>query len=339
MIATATATSLANRAPSLHALESLENLTTFERAIMRKLDTASVNELVRIGEIAHRLGGTAWRIECKAYAKLLEREHAKRGRGNKDTEGVGVKAAAHAVAEATKRHPRTILRDVQIYRELLQNGGNDTIELHDKSFFVIALAAHNPQKAIRRIAKLKRKQPDFSTREARILVEDMNAGRTPRAELATIDVMREHLDHVAKTLSSDFIPNAPKEDLVKRYYQDWKDDIDWERERLKKDKRDLKRAILDAYSKRGAFTEEMIAQELDRPIEEVRAATKEMIAEGVFTGYVREGGETEKQKGNARRQLLKLKGEPLGNYYQEPRAGTNYEPPRDHDFDEDEDEE
>ncbi len=318
------------------ALQSLENLTTFEHAIMRRLENASASELVRIGEIAHRLGGTAWRIECKCHAKLLDREFAKRGRGNKDTEGVGVKAAARAVALTTGRHPSTILKDAQIYRELLQNGRNDTTDLEEKSFYVIALSAHHPQRALRRMAKMKRKRPDFSTRDARTLVEDMNAGRVPRIELANPDEMLKHLDSVSRTIQQSFIAHSPKEELVTRYYGDWRDDIDWERERLRHDKKELKKAIVGACRKRGARTDEAIAKELDRPIEEVRAAVQELIAAGLAE-YVRMGGETEKQKGSSRQQLLRLKGEPLGSFYSEPRSGSNYAPPADHD-DDDEDE-
>lgn len=333
----ATSTSLAHRSPSMAALQSLESVTEFERAIIRRLDNASASELVRIGEIAHRLGGTAWRIECKCHAKLLDREFAKRGRGNKDTEGSGVKAAARAVALTTNRHPSTILKDAQIYRELLQNGRNDTTDLEEKSFYVIALSAHHPQRALRRMAKMKRKRPDFSTRDARILVEDLNSGRQPRAELAITDELLDHLDRVSRTIKHNFINHAPKEELVTRYYTDWRDDIDWERERLRHDKKELKKAILGAYRNRGAHTEEAIAKELGRNLEEVRIAIKDLIAEGVFDGYVDEGGRKEHQKGFPKR-LLRLKGEPLGNFYTEPVAGTNYAPPRDHDLDEDEDE-
>ena len=336
---TATLTSsLAPRSPSMAALASLESITGFERSIMRRLDTAPATELVRIGEIAHRLGGTAWRIECKCHAKLLDREFAKRGRGNKDTEGIGVKAAARAVALATNRHPSTILKDAQIYRELLQNGRSDATGLQEKTFYVIALSAHNPQKALRRMAKMKHKRPDFSTRDARSLVEDINAGRTPPCELANGDEMLRHLDGVSRTIKQNFIAHSPKEDLITRYYSDWRDDIDWERERLKHDKKELKKSIVAAYKQRGAYTDEAIAKELDRSMEEVRAAVQELIAEGVFTEYVREGGETEKQKGNSRRKLLRLKGEPLGNFYQGARPSSNYVPPADHDDDDEDDE-
>lgn len=230
---TATATSLATQSTALAALQTMGTVTRFERTIRRRLEHASVSELVRIGEIAHRLGGTAWRIECKCHAKLLDREHAKRGRGNKDINGTGVKAAARAVALATNRHPSTILKDAQIYRELLQHLRGRKLELEEKSFYVIALCADDPLQALNRMANMKRKRPRFSTRNARSLVEDMKAVRTPRSETVSIDVMKEHLDRVSRTIKQDFIANSPKEELVTRYYADWKDDIDWEREQLR----------------------------------------------------------------------------------------------------------
>jgi hypothetical protein len=228
----ASTTSLKAKPPTA-ALDVLETGMGSERALMRCLENASVSELLSIGELAHRVGGTAWRIECKCHAKLLDREHAKRGRGNKDSEGVGVKAAARAIALATGRHPSTILKDAKIYRELLQHKRARNVGLEEKSFYVIALGASDPLAALVEMAKVKGKRPDFSTRDARTLVEKMKAAKTKRAATVAIDKVKEHLDHVSRTIKYQFIAHSPKEELITRYYGDWQDDIDWERQQLK----------------------------------------------------------------------------------------------------------
>lgn len=317
-----TAAALAPRAMLGGNLAALDRITTFEREVMAQLDGATESELLRACVLAKTLGGSAWRIECKAHARLLEVEQAKRGRGNKDVDGVGVKAAARELALKRGCHPSTIMRDAQIYRELLQNSCSDTTILEDKTFYVIALAAHNPHKALKKMARKKRKRSDFSTREARSLVEEMNAGRSGgRRPRPTPDVVRAHLDFVQKTIKEEFIANAPSSELIKRYYDDWRDDIIYERDRSTID--DERAAVVHAATERGARTADAIATAINKPVADVKRIVRGMIDEGQAE-WVKEGGETEAQKGTARRQLLRFRGESVGNQYARPQTSSHY---------------
>ena len=228
----------------------LTRMGEFESSVLKRLKTASDARLLLARAHAGELKGAAWRIECACDAELLRREHAKRGRGNKDTEGAGPKAAVALLARALGCNPRTIERNAQIYNELLADervkaSADVHAVLDEKSFFEIALRARSPFRALKRMARLKTKNPAFSARDARRLVERMN-GETdaPRAGLADRSV-KVHIEHVIRVIETDFSQNAPKPELVKRYYSEWLDDMHYELDNL--NERQIRDQVLIAW--------------------------------------------------------------------------------------------
>lgn len=137
---------------------------------------------------------------------------------------------------------------------------------------------------------------------------------------------RTHLKKVLSVIRRQFIIHAPSSDLVRRYYREWEQEIEWEIKKL--DQQSLRALILHAHL-RGDRSETAIADAIRKPIRIVEAEVGAMVKEGVFE-YVIEGGRTERQRGDSRRRLLHRCGEPLGSLATVPQAGHNYE------FDDDE---
>ncbi len=131
------------------------------------------------------MGRAAWRIECACDAELVKRTQARRGRGNVDTEGIGVMATVARVAAAAGVSERTILQNAKIHNtffaEGAENGAGACTILEDKTLYQEALLAPSPVAAIEQISLRKETDPTYSTRDARRDVSAMKTGRTQEA--------------------------------------------------------------------------------------------------------------------------------------------------------------
>jgi len=130
------------------------------------------------------MGKAAWRIECACDAEILKRTQARRGRGNVDTEGVGVMATVASIAADAGVSPRTIFQNAQVHNTFFEgqteNSASACTILEDKIFYVKALAAPDPHSALDAMAAKKAADPFYTSRDAERDVTAMNVGR--RAE-------------------------------------------------------------------------------------------------------------------------------------------------------------
>lgn len=146
-------------------------------ALLELLPTATDEVIVEIRMSARSVGVWAWLIECACDAEVLRRaERHKGGRGKRDVDGTGAKAAAGQQAYLDGKSPRTVERNAQIIKTF----GTETCvtrgaSLQDKGFFIAALSAPDPLKAIEIFEKEKVENPFFEVQDAWALVNEINA--------------------------------------------------------------------------------------------------------------------------------------------------------------------
>lgn len=149
--------------------------------IVQSLPTRTDEEVSEIRNSARALGRAAWRIEAACDAVILDRVKLRGGRGQKDTEGVGVDAAVRQVAHDLNVTPRTIYQNAAIHKTFFADQPNEdgTSEraissfdhLEEKEFFKAALRSPDPHETIELLARKKAEDPNFSTRDAWQLVK------------------------------------------------------------------------------------------------------------------------------------------------------------------------
>lgn len=154
-------------------------LERLEQGVIDRIPELSDEHVLRTRETARNLGSVAWRIECACDAEILKRTHARRGRGNVDTAGIGVKATVKAIAAEVGVHPNSIYRNAQIHNTFFEpvNGLGAQTNLPDKQFYEEALRATNPHAAIEVIADNRAANVHYSTRDARRDVQAMKVVR------------------------------------------------------------------------------------------------------------------------------------------------------------------
>lgn len=164
-----------------HALQSLNDLDQKAEAIIDAIPGMDDDQLLDLRSAVIQAGKACWRIEIAADYEIRQRLHARRGRGNIDTEGVGVKAALAERAAELGLSIETIKKNAQIHKVFFASengvGAYPILEasavLKDKTFFAEALRADDPHKAVIEFAEKKRNDPLFSTRAARREVEEI----------------------------------------------------------------------------------------------------------------------------------------------------------------------
>lgn len=177
--------------PPQQQLHSLEKARGTVDQILRDLPDESLWTTERILTLywhTEAIGRQLWRVQCASVAELLSRaERLPGGRGQRDVEGTGKKAAAREIARqltevAAKRaeligeEPRsiskqTVEQDARIYETFLRGEtSRDVTTSLDKSFFVIALTTDAPSESLQLFAAEKERNPEFSIRDARRMV-------------------------------------------------------------------------------------------------------------------------------------------------------------------------
>lgn len=156
----------------LHLSHTLEQTRDAFLALLPEADDETVIE-VRMS--ARSVGVWAWLIECACDAELVRRTAKRAGRSKKDTNGEGRMAALGQQAYADGKSVRTIERNAQIINtfgaeKIVTHGEN----LRDKGFFIAALSAPDPLKAIEMFEEAKTENAFFEVQDAWALVNELN---------------------------------------------------------------------------------------------------------------------------------------------------------------------
>lgn len=171
-------------AATIHWLTALEGDTD---KVIASLPEREDDELLTIRRQASILGKCAWRIEAACDAEIVKRGHARRGRGNKDIEGAGVKAAVAKHAAELNVDPRRVWENAQLHANFFDTensasartnlASNGSVEiLEDKSFYLAAMASDDPHATLEYFAQQKTENPFYSTRDA---WRDVKAAKAP----------------------------------------------------------------------------------------------------------------------------------------------------------------
>lgn len=143
--------------------------------IIQALPERTEVEVLEIRNSARALGRAAWRIEAACDAAILDRVRLKGGRGQRDTDEVGVDAAVRKVAGELGVAPRTIYQNAQIHKTFfaetpericrsLSDGVTDHLE--EKEYYKAALRSPEPHETLEYFARQKAEDPNFSTGDA-----------------------------------------------------------------------------------------------------------------------------------------------------------------------------
>jgi hypothetical protein len=215
-------------------------LAEFTQEVLSQIKNCSEEELLRVRLSSQQFGEIAWVIECACDAELLGREQAKRGRGNKDTLGVGVMAASAKRARQVGCTPRTIQRNAQIFRlvdsvrtsavEAQDNGARARAilsTLHDKHFYVAALSAADPEEALSTFTANKLENPKFRVSDAYRLLEEGGTSRVAVEEKLTAAsqsperrLLIQHIRITIPKIKDEIIPSCPDADFAERMYSE-----------------------------------------------------------------------------------------------------------------------
>ena len=147
----------------------INKLEKIDDDIITLLPEMSDDDVMDTRNYAKTLGRSAWRIEIACDAEIWNRTQAKRGRGNVDTEGVGIKATIAKRAAELGCTPRTIEQNARVHKLVQEVEINDestfTI-LEDKGYWQAALASSDPKAALDHFVEEKTDNPFFSASDA-----------------------------------------------------------------------------------------------------------------------------------------------------------------------------
>src|SRR5262249_17229953 len=124
--------------------------------IISELPDMADEEVLEVRMQARTFGRVSWRIECACDAEILNRESQGRGRGVKDEEGRGVKAAVLKHAQEIGIHPSMIFDNAAIHQTFFNSRSATTNkekhgaldELEDRDFYRAALRTDDPHATI-----------------------------------------------------------------------------------------------------------------------------------------------------------------------------------------------
>src|SRR5688572_5456417 len=193
----------------LELCHTLEGMRDDFIPLLPKLEDETIIA-VRMG--ARAIGVWAWVLECACDAEMFDRVEAKKGgRGNKDEEGEGRKAAAAQQAYTDAKSVRTVYRNAQI----INTFGLETIATHgntlqEKGFWIVALDAPDPDEAIEVFAEKKTDNPFWEVNDARREVDAIK-GKHDKAKR----LFSEAVTTVGRRAASDWLRFAAIPELDK----------------------------------------------------------------------------------------------------------------------------
>lgn len=278
----------------------LASLDEVQQGIIADLPNQTEEESLQTRLAARELSRTSWVIECAVDAQTVNRAHAKRGRGNIDTLGVGVTAAVARRAKSIGCTPRTITKNAQVFRLLCACGEamNATSQnavlatlvlpeaiLPDKHFYVAALSAADPLAAVREFITKSGNSHRFRVSDAyRLLAAEGKtksqvtavaaaASRTPESSL-----LLTHLIQARDTLR-ELIATCPNAELAQEIYAECLDNI--EDALAECFDEDVLAALGRAYDK-GHRREDAMVAETGFPLEVVSRIMGRYAEEGLY---------------------------------------------------------
>lgn len=274
----------------------LERLEQVEQEVISDLPNQTEDQIVDTRLRARLLGKTAWRIECACDAQFVERaEKVKSGRGNVDSNAIGVMAIVAKRAKQIGCTPITVYKNAQIHR-LIEAAkvttGNVFSEktisdsLDEKGFFTVALSADNPIEAIQNFTQKKIEDSRFSVGDASRLLESTGSTRklaSLRAVNAARTADREQilsaLREAKKKIQEEIIATFPDSELAERIFGSCLSDIDEELEEAFDE--DAAKAFRLAWD-RGFQTEAQLSKFTGFPLDVVSRVMGRLSAEGEF---------------------------------------------------------
>lgn len=167
------------RRENAEARRWLDSVETRTDQIIESLPGQTNEAVIEIRQQARTLGRCGWRVEIACDAEILKRASMRRGQGVKDVDRRGVQASVEDYAKANDVTPKTIYLNVQLHNTFFNSHNTVRIKAVDilasKDFFLAALEADDPQKALTKFAQAKQANPDFSPSDARRLLKANDA--------------------------------------------------------------------------------------------------------------------------------------------------------------------
>lgn len=172
----------------------------------------------------------SWRSSVVLIAQLVAVKPAKRGRGQVDKAGVGIKAAIARQSKLLRLSTTTIKNYVRLFNTFFKNGTTCFPILEEIGYFQAALRFQEPLKAIKQIEKLVRANPNFTPTDADVLASKHRAKRVPAAStLAQLNDSQSSLaSHIiwAKKELLRIKKLCPDKDFAERMYNPVVEDLD-----------------------------------------------------------------------------------------------------------------
>lgn len=230
----------------------INRLEKIEDDIIALLPDMSDDEVMDTRIYAKSLGRSAWRIEVACDREIWNRTEAKRGRGNVDVEGVGIKATVAKRAAELGCTPRTIesnARVAKFVREIEEENDESTFTILDeKGYWQAALSADYPKEAIEHFVNAKLENPFFSVsdafRWAKEGKDEAEHKSRPKSDKSEVDVLytpeiQTRFDGLIKTLTEYEEMDWPLElSYIPRLLQNMKAHVNFQKQREAADDQD-----------------------------------------------------------------------------------------------------
>lgn len=295
----------------------LNKLEKLETDVIGLLPDLSDDEVIETRTYAKLLGKSAWKIEIACDAEIWNRTKAACGRGNKDVDEDGILAAVNKRAAEIGCSARTVYNNKQLFdtfrEEILANVCNN---LDEKSFFLAALAAPDPHKAIEEFAAKKMDDPFFSARDAfKAAKSAKRAVYSAKNKLSTESSnetrrrLRSHFDETRLMLEQRRDACAKLDSkLASSTYGSWIQEIEDQEDVWFVE--DAKEAAIKTWHN-GNTREDHMATALGLPLPEMHRIMQDLEDQGVFEKSRQRGTDAARGPGQ---QLWHLIGEPIPTY-------------------------
>lgn len=274
----------------------LDSLPGVEAGLLQDIPQQNDEELLKTRLSTRKVKQFQWVVDCACDHEFIERaQRARRGRGNVDLEGIGLQAALSRRAKKLGCTPRTIQKNAQVYRLILQALENDAfgapiLPVLDEwgYWYAASSTAADPLSAIFHFAHQKSTAKRFRVTDAyRLLVtQGMTRGQSNNEAISKVRdndraaLMEHYADAKAKLKS--ILETCPADETAKGIYaplQDVLDDI--EDELSEGFDEDAMTALRAAWDK-GAYTEPELVEATKFPIDVVSRLMGRMGAQGEY---------------------------------------------------------
>lgn len=281
-------------APRQSLTDYLDQLAQLEPYLVEQLETLDESVILDTRSQAKQLEKYGWRIQCACDAAIWKQTAAaKRGRGNKDIDAVGILAAVSKKSKQIGVTPTTIYRNAQIFR-LMEEAKNVIREhnvldvLEEKGYYDVALSAADPIKALSLFAEKKLTLPRFRVTDAGRLLKA--EGQTRQAvALKAVEQIREesgqlegrsaliaHIATATDIIKNQIIPNCPDSEFKERFWDDLLLSLQDEHQELFD--QDASDALIKAWDE-GHHREDQMSAALGLPLPDVSRLMDSMVGQ------------------------------------------------------------